>query len=153
MSLIEVMIAAVIFLAGVGGVVAMLTNAATRRTDAGKRAAAGQVAYAFFSTLAARGYDGLPVQGPTNQLVTDATGRQYFVSFQVWECTDPAAPQNRIGVNALPATQPCCAGNTCCRVLQVRTRRDGVNAPFINNSTREVLDDAFVGYVTRGCPP
>ena len=146
-SLIEAMMAAVIFLVGFTGVTAMMINASTRRTRATKRALVGRMAYDEYTRTTLPGYNALPAAGTYVRTDTDAEGRRVtFTTIVSDTCVDV---DTTFGAMPLPGGQACCPGDICCKTVRIEAR--SVLNPEVTPPV-EIVDN-YVGFVTRGCGP
>jgi len=145
-TLVETLLAAVIFMIGFIGLTAMLLNASTRRGLASKRASVGRIAFDEWTRIVLPGYDFIPVPGTYNRTATDDFGRRVTLATTVVnDCNGVANTSfNQAGM-ALPMAQPCCVGQVCCKTVTVTA------TTVINPKTGETLTDSYTGFVTRGC--
>lgn len=148
-SLLEALMAAVIFLIGFTGLTAMLINASARTGRSTKRALVGRMAYDEFNRFTLPGYDAIPAAGTYNRVGTDPGGRQVTFVTTVEDDCNASAFATTFTAEPLPnpGVQFCCPNARCCRVVRVEARS------ILNVETGEEVRDEHVGFVTKGCAP
>jgi type II secretory pathway pseudopilin PulG len=145
-TLVETLVAAVIFMIGFVGLTAMLLNASSRRGQASKRAVVGRIAFDEYTRITQPGYDFVPVPGAYARVATDENGRTINLTTTVInDCNGVANTTFAVGGMALPLAQPCCAGMVCCKTVTV------VATSVLNPQQGTTITDTYTGFITRGC--
>ncbi|MCC6336179.1 MAG: prepilin-type N-terminal cleavage/methylation domain-containing protein [Myxococcales bacterium] len=150
-SLLEAMIASIIFVVGFTGLVALLLNSSTRLARASKRAVVGRMAYDEFLRFTQPGFDFIPPGAAApGQLYSrtdyDADGRSIqFDTRVIDDCN--GVPGTSFNVTALPTSQACCAGGVCCKTVSVTVT--SVLNPQVAPPVQ--VADTYTAFVNRGC--
>jgi hypothetical protein len=151
-SLLEVMIAGSVFLIGIMSVTALVMMSSQRRGRASKGAAMSRIVTEEYNRLSRRGYDNLVVGDIAASTVLDPDGRRVTVSGVVGN--DCNATVGDAGTNLSgpdgglrpDASQACCPGSICCKVVRLDALWDDTSQPG-----SPPISESYIGFVTKSC--